>query len=590
MNDHIRNQKKSLARNLISRNDFLGANRTLAELYQNSPDGETCYLLGVVSENMRNFAMAENYMKQAVNIQPNSDANWQGLGMCQMLHGKYAEAISSFNQCLTLNPKNTQAINNLGNICRETGKINEAEIYFRNALKIQPNNSETLSFLGNIYLEKCMYPEAISYYKKSVKKNPNYLDAHYNLGCAYQGLGEHDMALKHYRQAKKINPTATQPVTAIANSLEKQGKNEKALKQIDPLIKQNIITTDVVTTYARICINTRSYLEGIELSNKFLGTTKSTLIPPISEQEIRFNLGDLYNKNKEYDKAFQQYKIANEIRPHKYNRTATEDYFKSITQIFSQNEITNLPISNNLSDTPIFIVGMPRSGTSLIEQILASHNKISGAGELPYIADIANKTNSSYDAYPGSIKNVDTSFLNEQSKNYMSLLRKHGLGEKYVTDKMPHNFIYIGLIKMLFPNCKVIHCLRDPVDVCLSIYFHNFNSNHPYSDNLANLGHYYNQYKKLISHWSKIYDDSIHNVSYENIISEPKKHITELLNHLDLEWQDNCSKFYENKRTVNTPSYSQVRQPIYNTSIKRWKNYEQHIDDLIREINKDFLV
>ena len=593
MNSQSINTQKTQARSLINKGDFTGANHLLMNICQANPDAESLYLLGMVRWQMRDFAMAENFMKQAIKLQPDSDANWQGLGMSQLSLGKYADAITSFNQCIAINPKNVQSMNSLGNIYRETGKTDLAEQHFKRALKIQPNNAESLSFLGNIYLGKCMYDEAIKCYKNSVKKNPNYIDAHFNIGCAYQGLGQNEIAIKHYRQAKKLNPAATQPVAAIANALEKQGKNDEALKQINPLIKQNILAADVVSTYAKICINTKLYSEGIDISNRFLETTKTTVVSPILEQEIRFSLGDLYNKTDEYDKAFQQYKIANEMRAYNYDRAAMEAYFESIKRAFPIEKNKDQPVSNNKSNTPIFILGMPRSGTSLIEQILASHNEVSGAGELPYITDIANRISSSHagtGTYPGSIENINEQFLNEQSKKYLNLLRKHGGKSNYITDKMPHNFMYVGLIKMLFPNSKIIHCLRDPLDVCLSIYFHNFNSNHPYSDKFENLGHYYNLYRDLMSHWNDYTGDDIYDISYEALLSEPESKVREILNFLGLEWQDSCMKFYENKRTVSTPSYTQVKQPLYKSSMKRWKNYEEHIAELKQSVCEEYLL
>ena len=150
--------------------------------------------------------------------------------------------------------------------------------------------------------------------------------------------------------------------------------------------------------------------------------------------------------------------------------------------------------------------------------------------------------------------------------------------------------MYVGFIHMLFPNSKIVHCLRNPMDVCLSIYFHNFNQNHPYSDNLGNLGHYYNQYRYLMDFWHDRYGDMILDVSYERLLTEPESTTRELLQHLGLEWQDNCLKFYENRRTVSTPSYAQVTQPLYTSSRERWINYESHVDELRLSLDDRFLI
>jgi hypothetical protein len=278
------------------------------------------------------------------------------------------------------------------------------------------------------------------------------------------------------------------------------------------------------------------------------------------------------------------------MRPYQYNRQCFEESFTNIINTFKENSQKNT-ISQNEYNTPVFIVGMPRSGTTLIEQILSSHSEVCGAGELAYLGEIAEQAipDKKDIRYPECINHLSAEKLTQLSENYLAKLTTHGDGSKHISDKMPHNFMYVGLIQKLFPNCKIIHCLRNPLDVCLSIYFHNFNQNHPYTDQLSNLGHYYNQYRRLMKFWKSQYDDLIIEVSYEELLTDAESNVIKILKHVGLEWQDSCLKYYENKRTVSTPSYSQVNQPLYTASMERWRNYAAHIDELKAAIDDEYL-
>lgn len=576
-------QLKSKALNHFNSKEFQEAKELYTKICKKSPDVESCYMLGMTCGLLRDYANSEKWLIKASQLNAHSDVIFNNLGIAQLSQGKHDRAIISLKKSISLNPKNTHSLNCMGNIYREQGDITLSEEYFRRALSIEPGSFTTLNNLGNIYLGKCLYDKALEYYQKSVAINPGYFETIYNIGCVYQSLGQHEKAIEQYERARKINPASIITVAAIANSYEKQGRNIEAIEIIKPYLNTQHLPSDIINTYARASLHINAYDEAINAVIKFISSTGIAPLNPIQAQELRFTLGDLYNKTKQYDKAFNEYNTANKLRPYNYNKKLSEDYFESIKETFSN----SLPVSNNKSDAPIFIIGMPRSGTSLIEQILASHSKVYGAGELSSIGEIANRIASNL-PYPGSIKNADAEFLNNEAEKHITYLYEVSNHANHIIDKMPHNFIYVGLIKMLFPNCKIIHCLRNPLDVCLSIYFHNFNSNHPYSDNLENLGHYYNLYRNLMQYWQNKYED-IYNIHYESVLDEPELQIRALLEHLKLNWQDNCLEFYNNKRVVSTPSYAQVRKPLYKSSANRWKNYSSHINDLIETIDKEFI-
>ncbi len=575
------------AKSFFNKKDFNNASRIYTELCRETRDAECFYMMSVIYGRSENYPATEQYSTQAIRLNPQYELAWNQLGIAQAAQGKYDAAIASFNKTLELNPKNTQALNNSGNLYRELGNFNAAESCYKKSLELDRKNHITFNNIANIYLTQCRYDRAESYYKKAIKLNKDYFDAYYNLGATYQGQGNHKQAVKYYKRAQKIRPEDIAPQSAMANSYEKQGEYSKAHELITPLLSRNIVTPDIAEIYAKICIKNKDYDNGISVIKKCF----SQRLNPINEQALHFDLGDIYDKKLSYDDAFKEYSIANNMRPYQYNRGSTENSFNHIKSAFIQADQEHDIISNNQSKTPVFIVGMPRSGTSLIEQILSSHSEVCGAGELPYIGKISEQsfTENKSLQYPDNIKYLTPKKLDQLSDIYLKKLKRHGDGSNYITDKMPHNFLYIGFIRKLFPECKIIHCLRNPLDVCLSIYFHNFNQNHPYSDNLNNLGHYYNQYRSLMEFWHNQYNDLIVDISYEDLLSSPEQNSKKLIQHIGLEWQDSCLKYYENKRTVNTPSYAQVTQPIYKSSMERWRNYAAHIGDLKTAIDDKYL-
>ena len=584
---NIIHKKRIKAKSLYDKGDFSNAARLYSELCKESADAETHYMMGVLFGQSSNHIHAQQHITQALRLDSNHDMAWGYQGVIQASQGEYASAILSFNKSIEINPDNTHSLNSLGNAYRELGKQSEAEASYKKALLINKNDFVAVNNIANIYLTICQYDKAEKYYKRAISLNKNYFDAYYNLGATYQSKGDHKLAINYYKRAQKLKPDDITPQTAIANSYEKQGKLEKALEFIEPLLSKNIITAEIADIYSKICLKNKNYDNGISVIKKCLSTRTN----PILEQALHYSLGDILDKKKCFDEAFEHYKIANSMRPYHYEKTSHEISFRHIQDVFSNAEanISCATISN--SNTPIFIIGMPRSGTSLIEQILSSHSEVCGAGELPYLGELAEQPyiENSNLRYPDNVENLNSEKLIELANAYLLKIKQHGDGSHYISDKMPHNFLYVGLIRRLFPNCKIIHCLRNPLDVCLSVYFHNFNQNHPYSDSLNSLGHYYNQYRELMSFWQQQYDDLIIDIRYEDLLSNAESNVKKLLQHVGLEWQEGCLKYYENKRTVSTPSYAQVTQPLYTTSMERWRNYSKHLEELKVAINDIYL-
>jgi hypothetical protein len=283
-----------------------------------------------------------------------------------------------------------------------------------------------------------------------------------------------------------------------------------------------------------------------------------------------------------YDEAFAMALRANASHQGpQYNPSWHSHYTDVMIRYFSRSRILSMPKATIRSDKPVFIVGMPRSGTSLVEQILASHPAVHGAGELDFIHRVFLGTldmlHTDVSEYPACLDNLTESQVDGMAHIYLGPLLAFNPAAKRITDKMPLNFLHLGLIAALFPEARIIHCTRDPMDTCLSCFLTHFNRGHEFKHNLTHLGHFYRQYERLMAHWKSVIDLPILDVCYEQVIANPEAQSHRMVEFLGLPWDDRCLNFHDNQRAVVTASLLQVRKPIYDTSVRRWKRYEPHL-------------
>ena len=284
------------------------------------------------------------------------------------------------------------------------------------------------------------------------------------------------------------------------------------------------------------------------------------------------------DKAKQYDRAFEHALIANKARKVEYD---ADDYAAKISRlksVYSASAMSSLPRATINSELPVFIVGMPRSGTSLLEQILSCHTKIHARGETSDVGNVAE----AIPYYPDGVRNLTSQRLDAMATAYIGRLVKMAPTATRVTDKLPGNYLYLGFISQLFPGAKVIHCLRDPRDVCLSNYFTDFNIGHYYSSDLGSLARHYRTYRDLMEHWKAVLPILILEVRYEDLVDNPREWTEKILDFCGLDWEEACLDFHKSRRRVATASYDQVRNPLYKSSIARWKNYERHLEPVSR--------
>ena len=634
------------------------------------------YLLGIISLNKGNYEAAIKLIDKAITIDPTKAPYYNDCAQAYTALGNTENAINYYKKAITLNKNNIEAYNNIGNIFREIGEHEQAIIhlkkaidldstfteghynlaltynenndyknavfYYNKTIEINPNFFAAYNNLGLIYKKNHDIETAFQYFKQAISINPKYLDAYSNLGYtyllyantdeafrnfkiilnieptyikAYMGmaivmrhLNKQNEAISQLKKALSIKPDDPNVLSALGQTLTELGKKEKAIKYFENAIK--IKPSSYGAIYMLALINPES---------KYLTTIKKSLknnnLNDNDKIYLHFSYGIISDKLKDFDTAFTEYKKANLIKRNgiPYKAENNSAYVNKLITTYTKDYVNEIKKYGVSSDLPVFILGMPRSGTSLVEQIVSSHNNVYGAGELDLIVDkiegkILSKLNKgNYDS--NSITNLTETTIKFILEDCLNELRKFSKTASRITDKLPYNYLKIGLIKSLLPNSQIIYCKRNALDNCLSIFFSNFpvpmvydvpptiplhaaliedeiSNTHSYHMNafsydLLDIGKNYLEHEKIMAHWKNIFPDDIYEINYEELILNQEKISRELINHIGLEWDPECLNFYKNKREVKTSSYLQVRKPIYNNSLEKWKKYHGHLKPLI---------
>ena len=500
----------------------------------------------------QDYISAEVKAKKLIKKFPNFQAVYNLLGLCLQSQKKFLEAIKYYKIAIQNNPNFFVAINNLGLTYHNMYDLKNAQHYYERAIEINPKFTHPISNLGNIKKELNNYEEAIKCYKLALSiDNKLYIVLH-NLGMAYQALGKFEESKKYFESVLKNNPKFTRADRSLSMSL-KYDINNPHLKSMENKIKDQSL-------------------------NNF------------QKIELYFGLGKAYEDIKNYKKSFENYKLGNKIKRDaiKYQINDDVKLFENIKNSFSNINFQNLENVGNKSNKMIFILGMPRSGTTMVEQIIANHKNVYGAGELRDLTQIIKENFLVNDKikFPEKLNIKDQNFFNNMGTKYLENLDRYVTNKNYITDKAPLNFKWIGLIKLILPKSKIIHCTRDPKDICLSLFKNFFEGELNFSYNLEEAGKYYKLYQNLMEFWKQLLPDFIYDISYEKLVENQEFESRKLLDFCNLDWDKNCLTFYKNKRGIVTASFAQARKPIYKNSVKSWQKYESELLPLFNTLEK----
>lgn len=531
--------------------------------------------------------------------------------------GNRSEALLIYHDLKQRSERNPAVELQLGHLCEEFGDVDEAVMHYEIAVEETPGNARYLSILGTAYINAHELDKALEVLRKAVELDPDIVEAQHGLGVYYMRRLDHENALGPLQRACELRPRYINARIHLAATLGKLNRHDEALsnahralqldgknpaahlvivdillstgdmagaqKQVETLVKLQPQFGSAYDQLARIRKFTDADLPLIRQAEKALKRG----MPPTERVNLLFAIGKMYDDCGKYDEAFSSYEKANLLRKHSYDIDDDADLVKALHRAFTAKHIAVLAQNGNSSAKPVFIVGMPRSGTTLMERIIASHPQGGGAGELPQMVSSGHKM------FPKgkrrkSLRQLQADLSKEKieefTDDFLRVLEQGNGDAVRIVDKMPFNARFIGLIHVLFPNATFIHAMRHPLDSCLSCYFQNF-AELWWSNDLQIIGKEYMLYRKSMEYWKSVLPEGkIIDVQYESLVDDPETEARRMLDAIGLEWDPSVLEFYRKKGVVRTASVAQTRQKIYKSSRARWMNYTPHLGPLVNEI------
>jgi len=541
---------------------------------------DALHLLGVVALQCGHGGGAVELIGKAIALNPYQADFFDHLGAAMLALGRWDEAAANFREAIRLNPEYAEAHNNLGCALEPLGRTDEAAECYRRALALKPRYPDAQNNLGNILRKLGRLTEAVELYEAALKTDPRNAAAWNSLGSARREQGDLEEAQACFRRALEINPRYADAQNNLGFLLDSLGRFEEATA----CYRQAIAIDPAHAKAHKNLGRSRRYGDAdrdeIARMEQLLAEDR---LPQEARVDLHFALGKIYDDCGQWARAFEHYRQGNRLADVRFDE---EGFLAYVDQLISAYTGPLLAEKSHLglkSKLPIFIVGMPRSGTSLVEQILSAHPAVFGGGELNHVAQLSSSVAAALESvrpYPACIAEIDAERAGRLADRYLKVI--HGLDGKAlrVTDKMPTNFLHLGLIAVLLPKARIIHCRRHPLDTCLSCYFQDFVYRSGYAYDLRLLGVYYRQYARLMDHWLRVLPTPIFELDYEALTDRQEELTRRMIEYCGLDWDPRCLKFQENPRAVRTVSSWQVRQPIYTRSVGRWKNYEEFLGPL----------
>jgi len=600
---------------LLRQGKYEEASKYLSTCVKIAPDvaeGHEQYGLALASLGRLNEA--EESLRTALRLAPNSESIHSKLTRLQSMQGKEEESRITGNRMSELNPHrqifqdamklqaddkhgearqlvknvlredpdNVNALNLMGSICMAQKAFNDAEAFLRKAVGLAPDFTVAWSVLSASLKEQGKFEEAVEALEKALSLDPGNAEGHSNLGTLLMAWGKEERALVSIESALAIKPSLAGALLGKGHVLKTMGDQDNAIRAYRAAAKARPDLGEIYWSLANLK-TFRFDPDEVEIMQTQLDSGKLT---DLSELHFLYSLGKHFEDRKDYPKAFEYYTQggAAKRKSVRFDPVDFDYQTDKMIEVFTH-EFFEERASFGYSDpAPILIVGLPRSGSTLIEQILSSHSQVDGTAELSDLMKVGNQTGlNRFDKlkYPESLVDMDADSIEDLGKEYIERTFHHRQGAAYFTDKMPNNFPHIGLLHLILPNAKVIDARRHPLDSCFGTFKQLFAKGQTFSYDLFELGQYYKCYIRLMEHWDNVLPGKVLRVQYEDNVADQENQARRMIEHCGLEWEDQVLRFYETERAVKTASSEQVRQPIYNKSVNSWKRYETELEDLI---------
>ena len=515
--------------------------------------------------------------REAIDLRPDYPEAHYNLGVALSELGRREQALAAYRRAAELKPDHADAFLNLGITLQALERGGEAIGAYQRAIAIAPGQAEAHIALGALLHDLGRGEAAIDAYRRALELKPANAGVHVRLGVTLQALGRHEAAIDAYRAALALREDNAEAHVSLAVAQQELGRSAEAAASIDRSLA--IDPACARAWFVRSDLKTFAQSDpDIAAMETLLASADARRLGADDRLDFEFALGKAWMDVGEPDRAFARLDAGNRRMRASLGYDVASDVarFETIARAFPPELMRRLAGEGEPSDRPIFVVGMPRSGTTLVEQILASHPEVHGAGELNLLNEVAGS------ALPAPSPGLSRRTLAAWGTTYATRVAALAPGKRRVVDKMPSNFQFAGLIGLMLPNARIIHCRRDPIDTCLSCYSKKFAGRQDFAYDLGELGRYYRAYAALMDHWRGLLpSDRLLEVAYEDLVDDLPAQARRLIGFLGLDWDDACLDFHRTSRAVRTASVNQVRQPIYRTSVARWRPYAAHLGPLL---------
>ena len=607
------------ATNALEKSDYKSAISLLSKIQKKIPlESGVQFALSEALAGAGKLSAAVRECRAGVEIAPHSLEGWLHLGRLCLAIEDGPGALEAFLKARAIDSTNLHVISGQAEAFAMAGDFDSAAKIFTDGLELAPHHVELTIALARTYDAAGKFEQAEGVLRDACRTSPDQISLWLTLGFALRGWDRIEDAQDSCEEARQHHPDSEELLAQAASFAYELRNLDKAVSLYQQLVKLNpdnpVVQNDLAQALAslgnhedserRFRALTESFLFftkpwlNIAIGKKFtqsdpdlkamLSISKQAALPSDQKMHLNFALGKAFDDVKQFDRAFSFYRKGNQQYREQINFDAgsVKHYFDLIKDAFTAEKSKRLCSLGSADRKPIFILGMPRSGTTLLEQVLCAHPEIGTAGELRDLARIARTFSmTASQPWPACISELEQKDISQMASDYLESLERQNSKDAFVIDKMPQNFLHTGLAAALFPNAILIHCVRDPLDTCLSSYFQIFPGGIDFAYDLEDLGHYYRCYQNLMDYWRKILGSRLVDLRYEELVSDPRKALHPILEKLDLPWSDACLSHQESIQRVDTLSLYQVRQPLNKGSTQRWRNYEKHLSPLTRTLD-----